>query len=191
MTKSKIPKPTKPQPLLAEAYTFSHPGEKRPSKPLPKVAKEPPFKRSQKIKRPPKPKPPAPTLASKLTPRFENLRERRELKIDRLSAYRGTISMGSQIELVKESLLDSTIASIYYFYIWQEKPSLTDIESNISLREIECKKLKELTLSASARDAEIIKDRIAFLQAEIATFQVIFEYVKRAFSDPEKTEKKG
>lgn len=99
--------------------------------------------------------------------------------------------MGSQIELVKESLLNSNIASIYYFYIWQEKPSLTDIESNISLRENECKKLKELTLSTSARDAEIIKDRIAFLQAEIATFQVIFEYVKRAFSDPEKTEKKG
>lgn len=186
-----IQKPKHRQPLLAEAYTLTHLDEKRPEKPLPKVAKEPLFKASGKPKKPPKPKPPAPTLADKLTPRYENLRERRELKIDRLSAYQEKISIGSQIELVKESLLNSNIASIYYFYIWQEKPSIDDLESNISLRESECKKLKELTLNASARDAEIIRNRITFLQAEIATFQVIFEYVKRAFSDPEKTEKKG
>lgn len=185
------PKPIRRQPLLAEAYTLTHPDEKRPEKPLPKVAKEPLFKASQKPKRPPKKKPPTPTLADKLAPRYENLRERRELKIDCLSAYRDTIPICTQIELVKESLLNSNIASIYYFYIWQEKPDLKGLESNISLRESECKKLKELTLNASARDAEIIRDRITFLQAEIATFQVIFEYVKRAFSDPEKTEKKG
>ncbi len=174
-----IPKPKKPQPLprgggwrltLEELEALRNP-------PPPKVAKEKPPK-EKKEKAPP----PPPTMADLLSPHLKRMREASELKIDRLTAYRGSLSPAGARDILREAIRMRNSVAIMMLYSVSEPPTLATLdtlEGAIFQRKNELEKIKENKLHSTIKECNFYNERIAFLQCEIATYSLVLEYAKK------------